>query len=218
MHIAETRASLNHCQMQIYFLHNANMETKHDRLKQAREARHFRSAAEAAKALGVPYGTYSGHESGTRGFKDDEAQRYADFFRVSVGWLIAGEGFSIPLISWVSAGELALPDHEIDLEQAKMIPVAGLGPGDWFALEVQGDSMDRISPPGSIIAINRRDKRLVTNACYVIADGDGGATYKRHRSDPMRFEPVSTNPEHDTLFPEHEPTIIGRVRRTMLDL
>lgn len=78
--------------------------------------------------------------------------------------------------------------------------------------------MDRISPPDSMIIVNRRDKRLVANACYVIADGDGGATYKRYRPDPMRFEPVSTNPAHEPMFPDHEPTIIGRVRRTILDM
>jgi SOS-response transcriptional repressor LexA len=194
------------------------METKHDRLKQARIARHFSSAARAADALGIPYGTYSGHESGARGFKDDEAQRYADFFRVSFGWLVAGEGFSIPQISWVSAGRLDVADQVVDMDGAKMIPLAGVGPGDWFALEVQGDSMDRISPPGSIIIVNRRDKRLVANGCYIIADGDGGATYKRYRSGPMRFEPVSTNTDHDTFFPDQEPTIIGRVRKTILDL
>lgn len=196
------------------------METKGDRLKQAREARGFSSAARAAEALGVPYGTYSGHENGARGFKDVEAERYARFFRVSVGWLVSGEGFTIPLISWVSAGRLERPDQVVDLETAKMVPVAGLPAGDWFALRVEGDSMDRISPPDSMIVVNRRDKRLVANACYVIADGDGvgGVTYKRYRPDPMRFEPVSTNPAHEPLFPDHEPTIIGRVRRTILDM
>jgi SOS-response transcriptional repressor LexA len=194
------------------------METKADRLRAAREARNYASAADAARALDIPYGTYSGHENGSRGFKDDEADRYAKFFKVSVGWLIAGEGFSVPLISWVSAGKLESPSAPVDMEDAKMLPVAGLPPGDWFALKVEGTSMDRISPPDSVIIVNRRDRRLVSNACYVIADGEGGVTYKRYRAEPMRFEPVTFSDGHETFFPDQDPTIIGRVRRTILDM
>lgn len=78
--------------------------------------------------------------------------------------------------------------------------------------------MDRISPPGSKILVNRREKRLVPNACYVIADENGAATYKRYRPDPVRFEPVSTVPDHEPFFPENEPVIIGRVRRSILEM
>lgn len=78
--------------------------------------------------------------------------------------------------------------------------------------------MDRISPPGSVIFINTKDKRLIANALYVIADEEGNATYKRYRpGPPPRFEPVSTNSNLEPIFPENEPAIIGRVRRTMLD-
>jgi SOS-response transcriptional repressor LexA len=97
------------------------------------------------------------------------------------------------------------------------IEAAGLPPGDWFALTVEGDSMDRISPPGSIIFVNRRDRKLIPNGCYVILNEDGEATYKRYRPDPDRFEPVSGNKDLDPLFPKGTITVIGRVRRTMMD-
>lgn len=123
---------------------------------------------------------------------------------------------SIPLLGWVSAGALAQADpHD---EAIGTIPIADLEEGDWIALVVHGDSMDRISPPESIIAVNRQDQRLVPNACYVIADANGEATYKRYRPDPMRFEPVSTNAAHETLFPDQEPLIVGRVRRSILKM
>lgn len=122
----------------------------------------------------------------------------------------------IPLISWVSAG--AMTRDSVADEALGTIRVADLPPGDWIALRVKGDSMDRISPPDSTIVINRKDKALVTNACYVIADDNGDATYKRFRANPMRFEPVSTNKDHETIFPDHEPLIVGRVRRSMIDM
>jgi phage repressor protein C with HTH and peptisase S24 domain len=112
---------------------------------------------------------------------------------------------------------MAFPD--VSEETIGMIEETDLSPdGDWIALQVVGDSMDRISPPESIIFIDRRDKVLVPNACYVIANGDGEATYKRFRTNPMRFEPVSTNPSHETIYPQREPLIVGRVKKSILKM
>lgn len=122
----------------------------------------------------------------------------------------------VNLISWVSAGKLLRDDVAEDI--LDVLVATALPKGEWIALRVDGDSMDRISPPGSVIFINTKDKRLIANALYVIADEDGNATYKRYRpGPPPRFEPVSTNGNLEPIFPENEPAIIGRVRRTMLD-
>jgi len=126
---------------------------------------------------------------------------------------------NVPLISWVSAGALSPIDHPVTAADAdRMIRVADLPGGDWIALEVVGDSMDRISPPGSIIFVNRRDRRLVPNACYVLMTEDGEATYKRYRPNPDRFEPVSINPSHEAIFPEGQVRVVGRVRRSVLPM
>jgi SOS-response transcriptional repressor LexA len=125
---------------------------------------------------------------------------------------------SAPILSWVSAGRLAEVVSD-EFAEFPTIEAAGLDPdGDWIALKVDGTSMDRISPPESIIFVNRKDKRLAPNACYVISDEQGDATYKRYRPDPVRFEPVTNAPGHETIFPDEEPIIVGRVRRTVLDL
>lgn len=63
-----------------------------DRLEQARQAAGFESAADAARALGIPYGTYSVHENGARGFKARSAARYAYFYKVRLEWLLTGHG------------------------------------------------------------------------------------------------------------------------------
>lgn len=127
----------------------------------------------------------------------------------------------VPLLSWISAGGLAEPRAVAAHDEAlEMIRWSLNEKGDWFALRVEGDSMNRISPPDSVIFVNRRDKRLVGNACYIIADADGNASYKRYRTDPARWEPVSTNEAHEPSYVEHdgEPVIIGRVRRTLLSM
>lgn len=130
---------------------------------------------------------------------------------------VGGAGRRIPILTWVSAGSMARDDGQQDTigqVDAGDLPERG----QWIALRVEGDSMDRISPPGSVIFVDLRDRRLVTNACYIIANGDGEATYKRFRANPPRFEPVSTNPAHEAIFPDGEPAVIGRVRRSLIDM
>jgi SOS-response transcriptional repressor LexA len=200
-------------------------QTVSERLIAARKAAGFETAKEAAVAMGIPYGTYSGHELGTRGIPR-KMDVYARKFNVSLDWLARGVGpgpedkkaasTGIPLLSWISAG--AMQREDISDEALGMLDISNLPPGDWFALRVEGDSMDRISPPESIILVNRKDKRLVANACYVIADQYGNATYKRYRPNPPRFEPVSTNPNHEPIYPDNDAPVVGRVRRTILDM
>lgn len=154
--------------------------------------------------------------SGARKIAADEMIAISDILNVAMPnseEVVLGP-VEVPLFGWVSAGQLA--NEDLRDEVIGQETVAGLPVGDWIALRVEGDSMDRISPPDSIIIVNRNDKRLVANACYVIADPDGNATYKRYRPNPPRFEPVSTNPAHEPIFPENDPLIIGRVRMTIL--
>jgi SOS-response transcriptional repressor LexA len=165
-----------------------------------------------------------------RGVSTRTIQALAPVLETNAGWLLDGTGdeheidpmvSSAPLISWISAGALVTPDAVLEAENARRVYAPDLDPaGDWIALTVEGDSMDRISPPDSLIFVDRRDRRLVPNACYVFGDGEGGATYKRWRPDPPRIEPVTTNPSHEPTFlaSGREPLVIGRVRRTVLDM
>lgn len=191
------------------------------RLEEARKRRGFKSARSASEFFGWKYETYIQHEQGIRGISR-AAGKYAKAFRVSEAWLLTGEGEPgseriVPLVSGVSAG--ALMRDDVSDESLGVVEASGLPDGDWIALRVSGESMDRISPPDSIIFVNRRDKALVPNACYVIDDGHGNATYKRFRpGPPPRFEPVSVNTSIEPIFFENEPTVIGRVRRSMIDM
>lgn len=128
----------------------------------------------------------------------------------------------IPIISWVQAGQMVAPEAVHDLADAPAVLASDLDPtGSWIALKVEGASMDRISPPGSVIFANLRDTRLVPNACYVIRDqDDGSASYKRYRPSPDRWEPVSTSPHFEPLYIGigPGPKVIGRVRRSLIDM
>ncbi len=76
----------------------------YERLRIARKRR-FKTAREASEVLGIPYGTYTGHESGTRGFSED-IERYAKAFRVRPAWLAFEDG---PMEYGRDGGQTAAP-------------------------------------------------------------------------------------------------------------
>jgi phage repressor protein C with HTH and peptisase S24 domain len=61
------------------------------RLRSARLAAGFKSATKAADALKISLGTYAGHENGSRAFDREQAQKYAQKFKVREAWLMFGE-------------------------------------------------------------------------------------------------------------------------------
>lgn len=126
----------------------------------------------------------------------------------------------VPVLDSVPAGKLAAPASQLPVEDIPLLAFADLGRGDFIALTVKGTSMDRISPDGSVIIINRADKTLVSGKCYVF-NYRGQVTYKRWRGgEPPYLEPYSTDPEHSPIFlrRKQDMEVIGRVKRSVLDL
>lgn len=207
-----------------------------DRLQAAREAFGFSSARSAAQAFGWKESTYGAHENGQNGFNPETARKYARAFNVSAAWLLTGEGRGparlpgvryVRVLGDVQAGVwresnewpaddqfgIAIPD-EPELERARL-----------FALEVRGNSMDRIYPAGTIVvcvaAVSQR--QLVAGKRYVVerirADGHRETTLKTVSADQdgrLWLVPESNDPRFSAALPvrgEEGETIrvIGRV-------
>ena len=127
----------------------------------------------------------------------------------------------VPLIDYVTAGKLTEPRSQIPVEDVPLLAFADLGPGDFFALRVTGTSMDRVSPEGSVIVVNRADKTPVNGAFYVFWTKQEGTTYKRWQGvEPPYLAPYSWDALHEPIFVKKKKDleILGRVRRTVLDL
>lgn len=199
------------------------MREANDRLRLARERAGYDTAAEAASAFGWNVNTYKSHENGARGITFKRALRYARAFRVSPTWILSGESnkdvpiINAPLIDWVSAGRLADPADPYEIGGAEeLVPVA-YGRDTLIALRVAGRSMDRVAPEGSIIIVDYEDRDLIDGKFYVIRIGDE-VTFKRYRAAPARFEPYSTEPDHQTYFNNRPVEIVGRVIGTQSPL
>ena len=75
----------------IYGMKNGRLEAAH-RLKDARVARGYASAAEAAEAFGWNRNTYASNENGNAPYSFRSARRYGEAFGVSAAWLYEGLG------------------------------------------------------------------------------------------------------------------------------
>lgn len=78
--------------LRIVSINDVDLDTIGGRLRYARAKAGFRSAAEFADRLDMPYSTYVAHENGVaKGFKAASAARYAKALKVEVNWLLFGE-------------------------------------------------------------------------------------------------------------------------------
>lgn len=127
----------------------------------------------------------------------------------------------VPLLDSVTAGRLSAPESQIPVEKVPLLAYADLGPGEWFATRVDGTSMNRVSPEGSVILINRRDRTLISGKPYLFGY-KGETTYKLWQAgDPAYLRPYSTEEIHEPIFVRNRKRdfeVIGRVKRTVLDL
>ena len=145
------------------------MKSKAERLKQARIEAGFRTAAEAAEALGVNRVTYVAHENGNSGIRAEKAELYARRFGVSLEWLLTGKGdpvkmgaipvqievVGLPVLGNIQAGHWLETSFLQEAGVApELLPVARderFPRARQYALRVVGDSMDLDYPEGSYV-------------------------------------------------------------------
>lgn len=120
------------------------------------------------------------------------------------------EVIEVPVLGLAPAGNWgeAIQTPEYTMKMAK--PSAGRKID--FAVEIYGDSMDKLLPEGGWAAIDTSQRTLFDGRVYLVGNAEGDVTVKRYRENPARFEPVSHNSEHQVLFAgEQRITVIGRV-------
>jgi phage repressor protein C with HTH and peptisase S24 domain len=183
------------------------MERK-DRLKAARRHARYRNATDAAAAMGVPYSTYAAHENGEKDFPH-AVERYADFFRVSLEWLLTGKGdmkgeARVPLYGAVGAGARIEAWHPPDQHHTDDIDLPDLSHAG--ALRVTGESQWPKWLDGDLILFDTRPRRPqdLLNCYCVVETADGARLIKMLRRAPRpgfwRLESHNAAPEEVELL------------------
>ena len=141
------------------------------RLERARKKRGFLDVAAAARAFGWNETTYAQHERGERGLSRSVTQ-YASAFRVSVGWLMNGEGqdpfnSSVPLVGFTvsDSNTVIFNDGSFDDVEAPKSATEHT-----VAVEIRGDSLGPVFD-GWIAFYNdhreRPDPKIIGSLCIV---------------------------------------------------
>lgn len=155
------------------------------------------------------------------------AEKFAPELGVSPEELLLPDGGAVqrvPLLDKVQAGRLTASASQIPVEDVPLLAFADLGRGEFFALRVEGNSMDRISPEGSTIVVDRTDKQLVGGKPYVFSLRGGEATYKLWHpptpAEPAYLEPHSWDNSNKPQFIKRmkDLFVVGRVLRSIIDL
>lgn len=125
------------------------METAADRLRQARIAKGYEQASDAAAAFGWNRNTYLSNENGNAPFSYKKAAAYAQAFGVAADWLYSGgEGgrasaapATIPVVGYVGAASeyFGFDDHAQGQGLDEIESPPGV-PGSAVAVIVRGDS------------------------------------------------------------------------------
>lgn len=179
------------------------------------------SQEQVADRMGTSQQHVQRMEVGGQRLNTDHMQALADIFDVQpVEILIdltATELIRAPLVDEIQAG--AFVEAAGDVEKRDLADVdrwvrVNYRKPTKFALQVRGDSMDRVLPEGGIVVVDYSVRSLETGELGVFRS-DGRATFKRiqRRGDEEWLEPDSNNPRHGPIFPEegYLVEIIGRV-------
>ena len=155
------------------------MSTPGERLRHARTAAGFSTAAEGAARAGVKYYTYVQHENGVRGIPSDKAAIYARAFAVEPQWILYGRGGRrrlIPVVGYVGAATefFGFDDHAqgAGLDEIDAPPGA---PDEAVAVIVRGDSGSPAIRDGMVLIYWNKFENpvsLIGEDCFVrLRDG-----------------------------------------------
>lgn len=194
------------------------------RLRQARMDAGFKSAADAARSLGVAYATYAGHENGERGLRFDVARDYAKAFKTDVQWIFSGKEMprrqdvtsvvTVPVYG-DAAGGIWIENDDVDEDHSVPVSPDPRFPLDsQYARRVKGNSVARQIASGEYAIIVRleaygqerigdlvdveRTRAGLREHTIKVFDGDGLRTDPANGGVPERIS--MTNGEDDTMI------------------
>jgi len=196
------------------------------RIKRLRERKGL-TQAELGKLLGLSDKAVSTWENDLKVPRMSTLQKIADIFCVSGSYLMGENGknahkgaVKIPVMGNVAAGTPIMAVQEyIDIADSdtwEEIPEALANTGDFFALRINGDSMEPKMSIGDIVIV-RQQPDVNSGEIAIVMVGDGEATCKKIKKRPDGIMLISTNPKYEPMYYNNEQidelpvSIIGKV-------
>ncbi len=196
------------------------------RLKELREQAGYSQYSFADK-FGVAQSTVGSWEAGKREPNFDTMQRLADFFGVSVDYLLGRETTpggppepSVPGSKWIPVlGKVAAgtPIEAIeDILDYEEIDAQTAASGDYFALQIKGQSMEPKISNGDVVIVRQQNDCDSGDIAVVLVNGDE-ATVKRIKKEPAGIMLIPSNSAYEPKFYSNDDieslpvSIIGKV-------
>lgn len=160
------------------------------------------SQEKLAHMVGVGRTTVTMWETGKNEPDNATLMKLAALFGVSVDYILgrdetSGAGIKIPVLGNVAAG---IPIEAIqDIVDYEEIDAALASTGDFFALRIQGASMEPRMREGDVVIVRKQDDADTGDTVVVLVNGDS-ATVKKLKKGPDGITLVPTNPSYDPMF------------------
>lgn len=164
---------------------------------------------DVSRATGIPPSTFSDWKKGKSKPKADKLQKIADYFGVSSDYLITGKTSSkyslvskkpssvwIPVLGRVAAG---IPiDIITDIIDQEQITEEMAATGEYFALQIHGDSMEPRMKDGDVVIVRQQDDAKTGDIVISAINGDD-ATCKRLKKYAEGIILLSSNSAYEPM-------------------
>lgn len=183
--------------------------------------------AELADRIGVTRATVTQWEREWSQPRMGAIKKLADVFGVSVSQMVSDndpshpsnvQGMamgSVPLLGSVHAGKPEDPDT-YDGEKVKIPQFLIDSDPECYALEAEGDCMNKVYPEGCTIAVSPNKEPMNGSVAVVSIDGREAVMRRMYRTpNTLVLSPDSFNPDHDDIVvtseTEHTIEFLGKV-------
>lgn len=177
-----------------------------ERLKMLRAANHVSQSA-LGKDLFVSQQAVAKWELGTASPNPEMISKIAKYFDVSTDYLLGRtnekkerpreKGVQIPVLGLVQAGiPVEAIEDVIDYEE---IPENMARSGEYFALQIRGDSMEPKFSEGDVVIVRKQPDVNSGDIAVVLVNGDE-ATIKKIKKRPEGVMLIPNNPAFEPMF------------------
>ena len=184
--------------------------------------KHGKDRNDICRDLGFKYTTFTDWINGNTYPRIDKIELMANYFNVSKSELVEAHTDSqqskavvIPVIGRVAAGiPLTAAEYIIDTEEISQAMAAD---GEYFGLQVKGDSMEPKISNGDVVIVRKQSDADDGDLVIALVNGDD-AVVKRLKKYKDGIALISSNPIYEPMFfskseIEEKPVeIIGKVK------